>query len=322
MARAKASSVEAKLAALRDAPALADLRDALRSSTGVLVAAAAARIVADPTRDHLALVADFGAAFDRLCERPVQRDPGCRGKLALVEALYELDRWDAVFERAVAYVQAEPQWGGSSDSAAALRGLCGLAFAHFMRPDALDVLAQLLADPERATRATAAQALGNTGRPDATALLRFKLLVGDADVAVLAPCFESLLALAKDDALGFIDRFLGAHDERAEVAIVALGTSHLAAALPRIAAWTERALAEQRRRVGYLALALLRLEPATAQLLDLVATGHDADAIAAAAALATFRDDPTLRARLVAAAAQQRDRTARAEIERALAPRP
>jgi hypothetical protein len=49
-----------------------------------------------------------------------------------------------------------------------------------------DVLAALLADPERTARVGAAQGLGDAGRPDASALRRFKLLAGDAEPEVVS----------------------------------------------------------------------------------------------------------------------------------------
>jgi len=308
-------TIERKLATLRGKPTLSEIRDALRAPVGLLVAAAA-KCVAD---DHPTLFEEFGAAFDRLCDKGAQRDPGCRGKLALLSALYDLDRWDAAFDRGVRYVQAEPQWGGSVDTAAQLRGLCGMALAHFLRSDALDVLGELLADPERATRVAAAQALGNAGRADATALLRFKLLSGDAEPLVQSACFESLLVLAKDDALPFVGRFLARDGETAEVAVLALGASHLAGAQALIAAWSARVLPEPRRRVGYLALALLRIDAATEELLALVSSGSAPDATSAAAALTTFKDDPTLRERIVKATREQRDRGVREAILKKLA---
>ena len=297
MARAKDADSK-RLAALRGTPTLAEVRDALRSSSGLLVAAAAPR-VAEFRRD---LADELPAAFDRLCERPTQRDPGCRGKLAVLTALYDLDIWDDAFVRGATYEQREGAWGGSNDTAADVRALCGLAHAHFIRADALDVLAEMLADPERSPRAAAASALGNAGRPDASALLRYKLLVGQSDTAELGSCAETLLGIARGEALPMLTKLLAAHDERAEVIALALGASRLAAAYPVLAAWSARCLGEQRARVGYLALALLRHDDATADLLALVADGEHDEAIGAARALATFKDDPALASRLAEAA--------------------
>ncbi|HTJ45569.1 MAG TPA: HEAT repeat domain-containing protein [Kofleriaceae bacterium] len=294
-------SLDAKLAALRKDPSDSELRDALRSTTGVLVAAAA-KLAAE----RGVLLDELAPAFARLCERADKRDPGCRGKVAIARALHDADRWEEdVFAAGVRVVQREPIWGGTQDTAAELRGICGLAYAHLSPTDALDVLAELLIDPERTARQGAARALGDLGRPDASALLRYKLLAGDEDGEVLAACCESLLHLQKHDAIAFLGRLCARDDERAEVVVLALGASRLEPALAPIVAWCERAMPEPRRRVGYLALALTRL--ASDRLLDVVGQGEPADAVAAARALATFKDDPAVRASVVAAAKGRRE---------------
>jgi hypothetical protein len=310
-----ARSLEERVAELRAldlaVPAsLGKLRTALASTTGFIVAAAA-EIVAE---HHLeALVPELAPAFERLCDDAVKRDPACRGKLAIARALHALDHWDdRVFVAGLSHEQHEG-WG-REDTAAELRGLCGIAHAHFARSDVLDALSVLLADGERSARLGAAQALGDAGRPDATALLRFKILLGDSEPAVLSACLEALFALARDTSYGFVVKLLAAHDERAEVAALALGGARFAAAFDAITAWCIGASPEQRHRIGYLALALLRAEPATAYLLDAIRTHGRRDAVAAARALATFKDDTRLLAQIREAVADQRDAGARAEI--------
>jgi hypothetical protein len=294
-----------------------ELRDALRSKTGVLVGAAAKAVAA---RELDALYDELAPSFVRLCERGIERDPGCRGKIAIARALHQLDRWeDDVFVRGVTYEQQEPVWGGREDTAAELRGVCGLAYAHAGRGDSLDVLADLLADPQRMARTAAAQALGDTGRPDATALLRFKAKTGDTEPAVIGACFGSLLALAPKASVAYVAAFLDGGDERADAAALALGESRLAAAAPILIEWCGRALADVRSRVGYLALALLRDEAANAHLLEQVATAAKTDAVAALRALATFKADPRLSERMRTAAKSHRDAAVRREVDELLA---
>jgi len=308
-------TLQQRIAELRaldaDAPASqGKIRAAIGSPAGLLVAAAASLV-----EEHRLepIVPELAPAFERLCEDPVKRDPGCRGKLAIARALHALDHWeDRVFVAGLTYVQREG-WGGE-DTAAELRGVCGLAHAHFARADALDVLAGMLGDRERTTRLAAAQALGDAGRPDATALLRFKVLLGDEEPQVLAACLESLFALARDASYGFVVRLLAAHDERAEVAALALGQGRFAAAFDELAAWCIGCPPEQRHRIGYLALALLRSEAATAYLLEAIGTHGRLDAVAAARALATFKDDAAVAERVRAAAKLQKDAAARREI--------
>jgi len=309
VARSAARGVEARLAALRGDPSLDEVKDALRSSSGVLIAAAA-RIAAE----RGALADELVRAFGHLLERPIQRDPGCRGTIAIARALHALERWDDdVFVVGVRHVQAEPGWGGSTDTAAELRGVCGLAHAHFLRPDALDVLAELLADRERTTRIAAARGLGDVGRGDVAALCRYKLLIGDDESEVVATCCESLFHLQREGAIEFAARLLERDDDRSEIVALSLGGSRLPGAAAPIQAWSERSLPDRRRKVGYLALALTR--EANEHLLELVRDGEPADAIAAARALATFKDDPALCEQVKEAARGRRERRERLEIE-------
>lgn len=315
------SKLDRTLAALKamertaGVPDEAAVREALGSRIGILVAAAV-RVVA--CRELRSLMPELPAAFTRLSEKPAERDPGCRGKIAIARALHESDIWeDEVFVRGVAFVQPEPVWGGREDTAAELRAECAMAFAHAGRDDALDVLADLLADRERVARAGAAQALGDTGRPDASALLRYKVRIGDAEPEVIAACLDSLLALAPRSSLSFLAELLKGGDDRAAAAALALGQSRLAAATPLLVAWCAEVPDDLRHRVGYVALALLRDETAFEHLLGRVRKGAPSDAIAAARALATFRDDARLAARLREAAAG-RERAVVAAIESAL----
>lgn len=302
---AKRPSLEDRLVALREAAsdphgagAMAALRDALRSKTGVLVAAAAGAAAAHGVE---ALIAELPAAYERLLERAVERDPGCRGKAAVVRALHDLDRWDDVFAHALGYVQLEPVWGGRVDTAAEVRAIAGYAYAHAGRSDALDALAGLLADPERSVRAAAARAIGDTGRTDATALLRFKVLTGDDEPEVLTACHGSLLALAAEASLRFAAAELDRGGDRAAAAALGLGESRLEAAVPVLTGWCDRDGGDV--RAGFVALAVLRREPATAYLLDVVRRDDRLPRVRAAIeALATFRDDQAVVARVLDAA--------------------
>jgi hypothetical protein len=308
-------SLEQRVAALRaldlTAPAsLTKLRDAIQSTTGFVVAAAA-HLVEEHRLEPL--LPDLVVAFARLCDEPVKRDPACRGKVAIARALHSLDHWDdRVFVAGLTYVQPEG-WGGD-DTAGELRGTCGLAHAHFARPDALDVLASLLGDADRTARLAAAQALGDAGRPDASALLRFKLLIGDAEPGVLSACIESLFGLAREASYDFVVRFLDEHDERAEVAVLAIAGARFAAAFDALTGWCIGATAEQRHRIGFLALALLRSDPANDYLLNAIRGRGPADAVAAARALATFKDDASIATQVEAAAQHQKLPATRREI--------
>ena len=102
---------------------------------------------------------------------------------------------------------------------------------------------------------------------------------------------QSLFALARDESYDFLVGLLDHHDLRAEVVALALGGARIAGAFEPLAAWCLGASEDHRHRVGYLAIALLRTEPATAYLLDAIRSNARDGAVAAAKALATFRDD-------------------------------
>ncbi|HET9482661.1 MAG TPA: hypothetical protein VFO79_01785 [Xanthomonadales bacterium] len=284
-------TLEQQVAALRaldvqQPAAIDELRKAIRSKRGFVIAAAA-KIVAE---HRLELVGELAEAFGALVgDEATKRDPGCRGKLAIAKALVDLDEWDdRVFVAGLAVVQIEGY--DPVDMAAPLRGMCGIAHARFMRPDALDVLAMLLADEWRNARLAAAQGLGDAGRIDATALLRYKLIAGDDDEPeVLAQCFDSLFALAPESSTTFAIQMLG-RPALAEAAAIALGSHRASEAFEPLVAWCAGCKPEQRRRVGYVAIALLRSDGGNAWLVETIRNASHDDAIAAAKALATFKD--------------------------------
>lgn len=293
----KPSRFDQQLAALRGSPSADEVRAALRSKNGILIASAVPHAAAP----------ELEAAFHGLLEDGAKRDPICRGKVAIARALHERDEWSDVFVAGATHTQME----AGVDTAGELRGICGLAHAHFARPDALDLLADLLADAEVPTRIAAAQALGDAGRCDASALLRYKLRVGDVHGEVIGAAAGALLHLQRERALPFVAALLvPPHDD---AIALALAESRLPDALPLLRDWVQHTQAEARRAIGYLALALTRA--ANDDLLAVVRDGDRADALAAAKALATFRDDPAVRDALVAAA----PRALRSEIEALLA---
>lgn len=296
-----AKSFDAKLAAVRAGDPKA-VRDALASTNGILIAAAVRH--AEP--------ASLVPVFTRLCEDGAKRDPGCRAKQAIAQALVEADLWEPeVFERGLRVTQLEGF--DQTDTGSGVRAICGLAHARMFRPDVLDVLGDLLVDPVATARAGAAQALGMTS---GTSLLRMRLLLDDHEPEVLAACVESLLAIDREQQTPFVLRLLDAHDARAEVAALALGGARLASALEPLIAWCSGATPAQRDRVGYVAIALLRQDAGNAYLLDAVRSHGKASALAAARALATFEEENAAAVR--AAAAEHRDPAVRRAVEELL----
>ena len=301
----------ARLSAVRVDPLAPGAADELRAALGArsnLVVARAAEIVAEwELRDY---TADLVHAFDRFMSDPVRRDPTCAAKTALAEALLRLDHDDAdLFSRGLGHVQPEPVWGGTEDTAAALRATCALGLARANPPDVLLQLAGLLADPETDARVGAARAIAAAGRPGAAPLLWYKTLVGDAEVAPLYACFGGLLALEPERAPAHVGRYLrAANPALAEAAALALGESRLPSAAPVLReAWA--AADDPALRAACLdALARLGDEAAFDFLLDLLANGpaHDAHN-AHRALLAATGDDARRRRKVERAAARRTD---------------
>ena len=293
-------SFDAKLAAVRAGDAKA-VRAALASTNGLLIAAAV------PHTDPVLLVPVFG----RMCEDGGKRDPGCRAKIAIVKALIDADAWEPeVFERGLTVSQLEG-WD-PEDTAGTVRALCGLAHARMIRTDAIDVLGDLLADPDLNARIGAAQALALT---TGTSVLRLRILLGDG-ADVLAACIESLLSIDREQQVPFVLGLLGEHDTRGECAALAHGGARIATAVEPLIAWCTGCTTALRHRVGYVAIALLRSDAGNAFLLDAVRGNGKTDAIAAARALATFKEE--LADRLRAAATEHRDPAVRGEVEELL----
>lgn len=226
---------EAQIAALDQlratAPEVASepLRKALRHSSNYLVAKAAAITSELALR---ALIPDLLAALDRFF---TDEDPQCWAKNAVVDALTAFEYGDSdVYLRGLKHVQMEPVWGGSVDTAGPLRARCALALVHCK--DLSDVrllghLIELLVDPDKTVRVEAARAIGRVERPEASLLLRLRVLTGDSEPEVLGACFQSILGI-DPESVRFVSQFLGAGDERGSEAALALGMTRLPAVLP------------------------------------------------------------------------------------------
>jgi HEAT repeat protein len=307
-AMAKPRSLEGKLAhlrTLRSAPAspqrLEDLRAALGDAANLLVAEAA-EIVGEANLSDLA--PDLAAAFARFLDNPVKRDPLCRAKNAIAEALNKLECSDEdFFWRGARYVQLEPGWGGSKDTAAPLRVACAFGLVRTRAFGLLPFLVDLLCDPEKTARIGAAQALAYSEADAAYLVLRLKARLGDPDPEVVSECFNSLVHLKPEEGVSFVAEFLDAHDGAVqEAAILALGDSRRREAFEFLKAFWEKCGDPRLQEIVLMALSLLRLAPATDFLLTLVGTANQAVASAALSALALHRYDERLRERAALAA--------------------
>jgi len=248
-----------------------DVRAALACGNFVVVEAAARKV----EEERLPVAAELVEAFS------VRPDPGCRARLAIARALLALEEWD---DRVFALGIATHEPSGFDDPSANLRGACAIAYANLHRSDAANACAALLADASPVARLDAARALGACA--GTTALLRYKVLIGDSDQDVTAAAIDSLLATGRAEATPFLVELLAVRDVRSELIGLALGGARLA--IPEIIGWCKELLALQRQRVGYLAVALTRSAAGDTYLRSIVADGGRLDAEAAKKALATF----------------------------------
>lgn len=322
--RGHSGSLEAQRARLVEArrdpsspETLSFLRQAL-AGAGSYLAAGAARLAGE--FEIRAVAADLVSAFSRFLADPLRSDPGCHAKLAIAEALRQIGapEGESAFLEGLHYVQMEPVYGGREDAAVSLRGACGLALAQSGHPRAVLEITELLADREAPARMAAARALGDTGRPEAVPLLRFKTLVGDEDARVLGECFSALLHLTPETSLDFVAGYLkDARETVAEAAAVSLGDSRLSGALPLLAKWWSEPPPAALRSSCLLALALLRSEEGLGLLLDAVRSAHERDARAAIDALATYRGNPLVARRALEAAESRGSEELRAAVRKA-----
>lgn len=295
-----------RLVEIRDDPsapgALDALREILASPLSHAVARAAEIVGSGQLRDF---EPDLVEAYDRFGNDPVRRDPGCRAKTALVDALQFLDASEPdLYLRAVRTTQLEPVYGGRQDTAAELRGAAGRGLVRMNHPDAMLVLAELLADPESNTRIAAVRALAAWGHAAGLPLLRLKALAGDEDPTVVGDSLLAMLEISSEDSLDFVERFLDG--PLAELALFALGESRAAGALPLLRSYWERSSDRALQCNALLAAAMMRSDEAIDWLLALVAREPGPVARDAIQAFEIHRGDARLVGRVQQTA---RDRT-------------
>lgn len=265
-----------------------------------LIAARAADIVAHI--ENRELIPELVSAFHRFIHDSAKTDKGCAAKIAIVKALLAADcDDDEIFRIGIRHVQLEPAWGGSSDTAAELRALCGLGLVQVGSPDVMDQLSELLADKQADARIGAARALAHCG-VTATPLLRFKVLTGDEEPAVIAECLSGLMRTSPRASFEFVAQFVDRNcAELYEHAALALAESRLPDVFEFLREkWTSTFDREFKQSL-LLPMALTRCEPARDFLLSVLESGETRLATAAIAALTIYRDDPTLQARAEAA---------------------
>lgn len=294
------------------------LEEALAKGTGPVVARAASRVGLERRLD---LEPALLAAWRRLDTEGLKRDPGCGGRLAAAEALDHMDHLDPTpFLHGVRTFQHEPVWGGREETAGGLRARCAAALARMSWPDALPILADLLADESPAARRGAVAALSQQRSAGAAALLRLKHHNGDSDAEVSGAVLLALLAVDPEGAVPLLSALVAPvsgpaarrhtpipPDALKELALFALGESRLPAAVPILLDALDCAVLTADRAPVLTALAVHRSDAARDALLHCIRDGDALLAEAALRALAPFRYDPELVGAARAAAHENED---------------
>lgn len=321
------ASLDDKLAALRDLRGRdltpgqkAELRKLLGDRSNLVVAAAAALAGENALVE---LSKDLEAAFDRFLVNPLKDDKLCRAKIAIVQALDRMEHEDTgVFLKAARWVQFEPVWGGTEDSAPPLRAAAIVALARAEGTGSFPLLVDALADPAREVRIAAASALGAVGTEAAGLVLRLKVRLGDADPDVLSECLGGLLAVDPGENLALVAGFLDPMaPARCEAAALALGRSRLPEALDPLRECWPRCHSPELRQQILLAIAILRRPGAIDCLMELVASEEEPTAVAALSALRIFKGAPRLHERVGELVWGRKSQKLRACFERDFGPR-
>jgi len=264
------------------------LRKALKDRNNFLVSKAAAIAARAGLKE---LAPDLAAAFDRFMIDPVKSDPKCWAKIAIAQALKDLDSDDAsLFIRGLKHIQMEPSYIRPEDTAVKLRGTCAMALVGCALPRyeiLLHLVDSLGADPDRTVRMDAARAIAQIPGQDSLLLLRLKALSKD-EPEVIGQCFVSLLEISPAEQLPFVARFLDSDMDTAVEAVAALGECHDAEAAPLLIKKHQNSAHSDLKRAIVLSLGASRHNAAADYLLTLVSS--DPAAIRALAA-GRFRDE-------------------------------
>jgi len=255
------------------------------------------------------LTADLLAAYARFLDDPVKRDPNCIAKGAIARALVNLGCDDVDFYLAgIRYTQLEPVWGGSADSGIDVRCSCALGLVNTGYSRAIHELTVLLNDKEARARTGAAHAISCGNPREAEAVLRLKVLVGDAEAEVIGECFTSLLSIAPLECLLFVATYLGGENESIrDFAALALGECRNPKVVEYLrAAWESCGALGEFPMVLIRAAALNRTEPAFDWLMAIIETGAKRHSDAAVEALAVYERNTKLSDRVAQALARRK----------------
>ncbi len=297
----------AELEALRGGPfeaaAVEQLRKALRHRNNFVVSKAA-KLVAE--NELHALLPDLLAACDHFFADAEKNDPQCWAKNELARALVKLEHRDKdAYLRGLRHHQMEGTWGGTTDTAGTLRGICAHALVNcpgLSDQELLVTLIELFLDKDKAVRVEAARAIGNVGGPSAVLLLRLRALLGKAEEPeVLGACYSALLDLEKTRAIPFVAQYLEEGDDNSAEAAFALSGVREPEALAALVARRARYSDDWFDGVLLSAIALSRISEAMDYLTGIVER-DERKAAAAIEAIGRAGPPEETRARIEAAA--------------------
>lgn len=247
------------------------------------------------------LTSDLVTACARFLDNPVKRDPNCIAKGAIARALVTLGCDDVDFYLAgIRYRQLEPVWGGTADTAIDVRCSCALGLVNLRYSRAIHELTTLLNDGEARARAGAARAISCGNPREAEAVLRLKVLVGDAEADVIGECFTGLMSIAPLECLPFVAAQLASENQGVrDYAALALGDSRNPKVVEHLqAAWEASGPFGEFPIVLIRAAALNRTDPAFDWLVALIEKGADRHADAAVEALSVYERNTKLNERV------------------------
>jgi hypothetical protein len=288
---AAAKNFDAELAAVNAAAGLAPdealpiLRKALAHRNNLIVSRAAKHAAA---LNLTVLAPELAAAFNRFMENPVKTDPQCWAKNELSKALAQFEyQAPDIFLAGLKHQQYEPTWGGSSDTAGALRGTCALALVQCRELSSdrlLRHLTPLFADKDLPVRINGARAIEQVGSDSSALLLRLRAELGSDEPELLGHCLGGVLRLDGEPALPWVAAFLTEQDDLAAEAAFVLAENRSPTAIPYLQKAYTTAREPAFRNAVLAALASTRLAEATAWLLQLITT-EPRDAVNIAATL-------------------------------------
>lgn len=265
----------AALEGLRDAPPEAaepKLAKALDLRNNFLVAKAAT-----VTLHHrlIGLTPHLVAAFPRFLENAAKSDPQCWAKNAIAKALAAFEYQEPeLFLAGMRHLQLEPVWGGSSDTAATLRGTCVLALVQCRAINSHQVLAYLVslfADKELSVRINVVRAVEQVGTDSAALLLRLRAELASDEAELLGACYAGVLALEGSAAIPWAANFLAAEDDAAAEAAMAIAQTHTSEGFQLLRTTFTKSRDPWFCAAVLSAIALTRQEEATDWLLELIA---------------------------------------------------